>query len=1416
MTGSRPRRGARTTSFTLASALALTGVAGMAGAAHAAPVPEAPPQAHLHYSMDDIDGSTVPDSSGNDLDGTISGSTSVVASDDGQALRLPGGADGGYVTVPRGALEGATDLTVSTRVSWDGDGGSWQWLYGLGSDTTRYLFTTPSSGSSQLRTSVTTGGGGGEAQVTGSAALPGERWVTLTTTLDTSADEVVTYLDGVEVSSASTAIGAGELLTQTATSAGYLGRSFYNDPRFKGSLDDVQIFHEALDAEQVAALVGGELPTLVALADTSPEVRTAIGTPPTLPSHLPGEFTDGYNRDVPVTWEAVDPALLEESGTFTVDGDASGTPVTAEVTVHRGELRVDLGTDTGEFVGGASGLLYGLYADGMPTDNLIEGMGVRSIATKAQDGAQHPGSDGLEVLEQLSQSTGGDVYMRIVDYYRGFPYEWPGTTPEERYDDFKETLEEQLDLIATVPAEQLENLVIEPFNEPEGNTHGTGPWSYDGTSWLDDPTDYFQHWDETYRTIKARYPDMRIAGPGTSVLYSQVEGFLEHAVASDTVPDIITWHELSDPQQIRTSVERFRGWEAGVFEGTDREGTELPININEYAFNYHTSVPGQMIQWISAIEDTKVDAMIAFWNLNGNLSDSAVQSNRGNGQWWLYNAYSQMSGHTVEVTPPSPGENYSLQGLATLDPENALAKVILGGAEGTAPVDVVNIPEDVFGSQVRATVREIPWTGQLGDSAQPRHLGEFTADVTDGTVTLDFGGAQLPELTESSAYEIVLTPAGVGETTAADPLEWEASYEAEDARGAGAGYQVNGPEGSETNVSGYFTSGGLNVGGLRTDSDVTLDFDVEVPADGTYDLSVFSSSLNTFARVAEQGPTNIFVSVDGAQEREIHLPLSYKWVVWDSTSTAVDLTAGTHTIRLAARSLDGENATVGDAIVDRITLELASENAENVVYEAEHASLDGGQAQYDLPTGASADDVSGAGTVRLDAEDSATFWVYGAENAEATLTAQLHGEGQGQLWVNGREVLDLAQAQEVAAHLDGGVNKIVVTGTGSGLTLDRLVVSPGRDAIGVTQYQAEDARVGGSAAVVDLSLAEGGKAVSGIGGEQGNGNTLTFDVEATQDGTHAVVFRFSNPEQVPATHYNPNPMGRHADIRVNDGEIQREMFVPTFHRNNFWERTVVLDLEEGANTITISAQELPNWNGETFASDTWPLGFNLRAVEAPIIDRISVSPLRADTGPVEPQPRAFVDVPAGTQFEREITWLAENEISTGWDRGDGTFEFRPVTPIARDAMAAFLFRLAGDDDYRAPTVSPFSDVDTSNQFYKEIAWLAEEGISTGWDNGDGTVSFRPLEPIGRDAMAAFLYRMAESPSFTVPSVSPFTDVAPSNQFYKEITWLVSEEIATGWLGNDGTAIYRPVNPINRDAMAAFLYRYVEAGFASVD
>ncbi|KQR65394.1 hypothetical protein ASF98_09725 [Arthrobacter sp. Leaf337] len=183
--------------------------------------------------------------------------------------------------------------------------------------------------------------------------------------------------------------------------------------------------------------------------------------------------------------------------------------------------------------------------------------------------------------------------------------------------------------------------------------------------------------------------------------------------------------------------------------------------------------------------------------------------------------------------------------------------------------------------------------------------------------------------------------------------------------------------------------------------------------------------------------------------------------------------------------------------------------------------------------------------------------------------------------------------------------------------------------------------------------------------------------------------------------------------------------------------------------------------------------------------------------------KSFVDVAGDNQFHREITWLAAQDISTGWPDGS----YRPVAPVNRDAMAAFMYRLLGKQPFDAPAQSQFTDIAPNNQFYKEIAWLASQGISSGWVEGNGFRTYRPLQPVNRDAMAAFMYRMAGKPEFTPPAVSPFVDLDGGNQFYKEITWLAATGISTGWSEGGASRSYRPLQAVNRDAMAAFMFRF---------
>ncbi|MEU6377087.1 cellulosome protein [Streptomyces sp. NPDC046909] len=831
-------------------------------------------------------------------------------------------------------------------------------------------------------------------------------------------------------------------------------------------------------------------------------------------------------------------------------------------------LTVDLGTETGPFHGGASGTLYGLYGDGVPSRAVVEGMYVRTVATKAQDGTQHPGADALEILPSFVAAGGKDVYLYMPDILRGFPYEWPGDTGEERLAGFVDSIRKQVEQVLTV-GELKSHVVYVPFNEPEGNMFGDGEWSYDGTSWHTDPQHYFTAWRDVYRLIKDLHPDARIAGPNTCILYPEVKGFLAWAKEHDVLPDVITWHELSSPAEVRTNVAKYREWERELGIGP------LPVNVNEYAHNYHLSVPGQMIQWISAIEESKIDADMAYWNIAGNLNDSAVEANKANGQWWLFNAYGQMSGTTVAVTAPHPNVQYTLQGVATLDREKRQARVLFGGSSGSA--EIVVEQAGLFGATVRARLQEISWTGQLGSSAQPLVLRDEELTVAEGRLTLP-----LDNLDEMSAYQLILSPGGDG-VVLPPSADWRRTYEAEDATYTGGGYSKNGPEGSPADVDKFATSGGYHVGGLRTGSDGVLTFDVEVPRDGTYDIRVYTNSHNLAEGVREHGPTNVFLRVDGEDPRELLLPLGYKWAVWGHTDTEAQLAAGLHRITLAAQDPD-LGATRGDAVIDRLDLVLRDREAIDR-YDAVYAALGEGAR------------VSGR-TAVLPRGATATFWVHASDDGEATVTVAHRGEGL--LAVNGEETGPLADT-EVPLFLAAGVNKLTVTASSENLALDHLAVGPSLGLLPTTTYPAEEGLLTGTATVGAFSYATGGKAVDGIG--HGPGNALTLTVTADRPVRHALTIRYSNGEQPPSTHYNPDPVCRHADLTVNGDETRRVLFPTTFHFNNFWQLAVPVTLQQGVNTVTFTSDELPDFDGTTRNT------YGQRSAFAPVVDSVTVTPL---------------------------------------------------------------------------------------------------------------------------------------------------------------------------------------------------------------
>lgn len=246
-----------------------------------------------------------------------------------------------------------------------------------------------------------------------------------------------------------------------------------------------------------------------------------------------------------------------------------------------------------------------------------------------------------------------------------------------------------------------------------------------------------------------------------------------------------------------------------------------------------------------------------------------------------------------------------------------------------------------------------------------------------------------------------------------------------------------------------------------------------------------------------------------------------------------------------------------------------------------------------------------------------------------------------------------------------------------------------------------------------------------------------------------------------------------AQHTVTQEDVDRGYFVPELSFN-------VL-----ASADTSRSVEL-NYTGERVV-----LVASVAPEPAPVVPEPEPEP----TAPTEP---VFSDVEPDNMFFTEIQWVAQQGIAQGWP--DGTY--RPLADIERGAMAAYIFRFAAPQDYQAPEVSPFEDVPTTHQFYREIAWMHEAGIAHGWEDG----TFRPQQGATRDAIAAFFYRLSGAQEYQAPATSPFADVSTEHPFYTEIAWLAEQKVSTGW--PDGT--YRPDQPTQRDAIAAFLYRFDRA------
>ncbi len=106
----------------------------------------------------------------------------------------------------------------------------------------------------------------------------------------------------------------------------------------------------------------------------------------------------------------------------------------------------------------------------------------------------------------------------------------------------------------------------------------------------------------------------------------------------------------------------------------------------------------------------------------------------------------------------------------------------------------------------------------------------------------------------------------------------------------------------------------------------------------------------------------------------------------------------------------------------------------------------------------------------------------------------------------------------------------------------------------------------------------------------------------------------------------------------------------------------------------------------------------------------------------------------------------------------------------------------------------FNDVDENTAFYEAIMDLVDQGVINGYNNEDGTTSFKPEATITRAEFTKMLIAASVSPSALTGTTTTYSDVATGENAHWALAYIAyasQAKIINGY--EDGT--FRPENPV---------------------
>lgn len=579
-------------------------------------------------------------------------------------------------------------------------------------------------------------------------------------------------------------------------------------------------------------------------------------------------------------------------------------------------LTVDVSKELAPVSTRATGFLYGLAEEGVPSKAITDSLDISSVSQKVPDGLQHPTGDISHVAPQLDECDYTVVYLQdsystwyychdeIMEMRKNGTYDWKKFITESYFPLIKEKVELLKD------AEYKDKLVYCIYNECD-NAVWFGNY-IDGNVHYDDigRQNFYEAWKMTYDYVKSLDADAVIGGPGFCDYETvKMEGFMDYCAANNCVPEIMIYHELAwwSIPDWHMHVEDYRRIEnkLGI--------AALPIIVTEYGTMEDCGNPTTMLHYVIAMEKSGVYGNMAFWRLSNNLNDTVADDNSPNSNWWLYRKYAEMDGNLLETTSKTQDKyNYRerFDGIASISDNKKEINIIASGSDSKRAVKLKGLGKTELGNEVNVKVECVYYEGLTGIVSSPVVLRQYNADPSLGTLNISIPG------TDNDAVYFITVSQADNNSPVTRNGNIPVRYEFEDGKLLGSAYTYD---------SAYATTGETEgmCGGFENEGD-GVKITVNAKTAGLYSLKLIYGNSNDGKTKDDRDFTKAVFSVDG-KKSEILFPNTIKSEYTDCYEMKLELGYGKHEIILS----HGE----GTFVLDSLIMSLCEEGEEITVLE---------------------------------------------------------------------------------------------------------------------------------------------------------------------------------------------------------------------------------------------------------------------------------------------------------------------------------------------------------------------------------------------------------------------------------------------------------------------------------------------------